>query len=450
MIIEYTYRFRLYPNKEQEHFLNIQFGHCRFVYNYFLALSKEEYEKQGIKWKYSRYQSMLPALKSGYPFLKQANSQSLQVSLQNLDTAYKNFFEGRAGFPKFKKKKSKQTIHIPQHFEIERVSEKRGLLKIPKLKTKIPIKMHRDIEGQIRSISITKTPDGRYYLNVLVKREIQPVDKTGKTVGIDVGIKEFAIIYDGESTYRIENPKYLQKAEKKLIKLQRQLSRKQKGSKNYEKTRHKVAKQHQKIVNQRKDFLHKVSSAITKQYDAIVVESLNIKGMIQNEKLSKQIADVSWYEFIRQLEYKVKWYGRQIIKADRFYASSKQCNVCGYKNNQLTLSIRKWQCPICKTIHDRDENASKNLYKIGVAHLTNLRFEPAERQSTSGRTGTVRSKACALQGNLQAQSQRDCGAGSVGGLLRKQIGDRKGAVESNLQSTRHPAVKQETSQFIEE
>jgi putative transposase len=412
MIVEYTYRFRLYPNKEQEQFLNIQFGHCRFVYNKLLEISKKEFEEQGKKWNYYEYKKLLPELKQEYTFLKQANSQSLQESVKHLDRAYKNFFEGRADFPKFKKKKSKQTIHIPQHFEIEKVSKKRGLLKIPKLKTKIPIKLHRVIEGKIRSISITKTPDGRYYLNVLTRREIQPLKPTNKTAGIDVGIKEFAIIYDGENTYHIENPKYLQKVENRLIKLQRQLSKKQKGSKNYEKARQKVAKQHQKIVNQRKDFLHKISSAITKQYDAIVVESLNIKGMIRNDKLSKQIADVSWYEFMRQLEYKARWYGRQIIKADRFYASSKTCNVCGYKNDQLTLSVRKWQCPICKTTHDRDENASKNLYNIGVAHLT------------SGRVGTTQAKAC--------------GAGSVGGMGCKS------------QSTRHPAVKQEAPQFIEE
>lgn len=198
--------------------------------------------------------------------------------------------------------------------------------------------MHRQIEGEIRSISITKTPDGRYYLNVLTKKEIKPLKKMNKTAGIDVGIKEFAIIHDGKNTNHIANPKYLQKAEKRLIKLQRQLSRKQKGSKNWGKARQKAAKQHQKIVNQRKDFLHKVSSAITKQYDTIVVESLNIKGMIQNEKLSKQIADVSWYEFMKMLEYKAKWYGKKLIKADRFYASSKTCNVCGYKNNQLILN----------------------------------------------------------------------------------------------------------------
>ncbi len=412
MIVEYVYRFRLYPNKEQEHFLNIQFGHCRFVYNKLLEISKREFEEQGIKWNYYEYKKKLPQLKEEYPFLKEANSQSLQESVKNLDRAYKNFFKGEAGFPKFKKKKSKQTVHIPQHFVIERVSKKRGLLKIPKLKTPIPIKMHRDIEGKIRSISITKIPDGRYYLNVLTRKEIQPLKPTNKTAGIDVGIKEFAIIHDGENTYHIENPKYLQKSEKRLIKLQRQLSRKQKGSKNWEKARQKAAKQHQKIVNQRKDFLHKVSSAITKQYDAIVVESLNIKGMIQNKKLSKQIADVSWYEFMRMLEYKAKWYGKQIIKADRFYASSKTCSVCGYKNNQLTLSVRKWQCPVCKTIHDRDENASKNLYQIGLIHLT------------GGRVGTTRTQAC--------------GAGSVGGMSNRG------------QSTRHPAVKQETPQFIEE
>ena len=384
MIVEYVYRYRLYPNKEQENFLNIQFGHCRFVYNKLLEISKKEFEEQGIKWNYYEYKKKLPQLKEEYPFLKEANSQSLQESVKNLDRAYKSFFKGEAGFPKFKKKKSKQTVHIPQHFSIERVSKKRGQLKIPKLKTPIPIKMHRDIKGEIRSISITKTPDGRYYLNVLTKREIQPLKPTNKTAGIDIGIKEFAIIYDGENTHHIENQKYLQKSEKKLIKLQRQLSRKQKGSKNWEEARQKVAKQHQKIVNQRKDFLHKVSTAITKQYDCLVVESLNIRGMIQNQKLSKQIADVSWYEFMRMLEYKSKWCGRQIIKADRFYASSKTCSVCGYRNNQLTLLVRKWQCPVCGTQHNRDENASKNLYEIGVAHLT------------SGRAGTVQTQACAL------------------------------------------------------
>lgn len=426
MIVEYVYRFRLYPNKEQQQFLNIQFGHCRFVYNKLLEISKKKFEEKAVKWNYYEYKKLLPQLKQEYPFLKEANSQSLQGTVKNLDRAYKNFFKGQAGFPKFKKRKSKQTIHIPQHFEIERVSKKRGLLKIPKLKTKIPIKMHREIKGKIRSISITNTPDGRYYLNVLTKKEIKPLKKMNKTAGIDVGIKEFAIIHDGKNTNHIENPKYLQKSEKRLIKLQRQLSRKQKGSKNYEKARQKVAKQYQKIVNQRKDFLHKVSSAITKQYDCFVVESLNIKGMIQNEKLSKQIADVSWYEFMRMLEYKAKWYGKKMIKVDRFYPSSKQCNVCGYKNDQLTLSIRKWQCPICKTLHDRDENASKNLYKIGVVHLT------------SGRAGTVQTQACALQENLQAQSLWDCGAGSVGGM------------STNGQSTRHPAVKQEALQFIGE
>jgi len=174
-----------------------------------LEISKKEFEEQGIKWNYYGYKKKLPRLKEEYSFLKQANSQSLQESVKNLDRVYKSFFKGEAGFPKFKKKKSKQTVHIPQHFEIERVSKKRGLLKIPKLKTKIPIKMHRGIEGQIRSISITKTPNERYYLNVLTRKEIQPLKPTNKIAGIDVGIKEFSIIYDGDKTYRIENPKYL-------------------------------------------------------------------------------------------------------------------------------------------------------------------------------------------------------------------------------------------------
>ncbi len=386
MITEYTYKFRIYPSEEQKKFLNIQFGHCRFVYNKLLEMAIKEYKEQGMKWNYYTYKKKLPQLKEEYPFLKQANSQSLQEVVKNLDRAFKSFFKGLSGFPQLKKKKSKQSVTIPQHFSIERVDNKTCLLKIPKLNTPIKVRKHRDIEGEIRSISITKTSDEKYYVNILTKRQIyqsQPSCQTNKIIGIDVGIKEFAVMFDGKQFYHIENPKYLQKSEKRLKTLQRQLSRKQKGSKNREKQKAKLAKLHQKIVNQRREFLHKVSIAITKQYDTIVVETLNIRGLIQNRALSKQIADVSWHEFVRMLEYKSRWYNKQVIKASTFYPSSKTCSICGYKNEWLTLSVREWQCPMCGTHHNRDENASANLYKIGCREGT-ARIQACGECSDSG------------------------------------------------------------------
>lgn len=357
----YIYRFRLYPTKEQLEFLNRQIGHCRFVYNKLLEIAKENYEKRGKKWNYYEYKKLLPKLKEEFPFLKEANSQSLQETVKWLDRAFKNFFKGLAKFPRFKSKKRVNSVSIPQHFRIEG-----NKIKIPKLRTLIKFKKHRNIEGKIKSVSITKLPSGKFYLNVLVDRKIEPLPETDKAVAIDVGLIHFCTLSTGE---KIENPRNLLKTEKKLKKLQRKLSRKVRGSNKYLKLRKKLAKLHEKVVNQRNDFLHKLSKRIIGDNQAIVVEDLNIRGLLKNSNLSKHIADASWRRFVFYLEYKAKLYGRKLIKVNPFYPSSKLCCVCGYKNENLKLSDRKWKCPNCGTEHDRDYNATLNLLKEGLKHV---------------------------------------------------------------------------------
>ncbi len=357
----YVYRFRLYPKKEQVEFLNRQIGHCRFVYNKLLEIAKNNYEAEGKKWNYYEYKKLLPKLKEEFPFLKEANSQSLQEAVRWLDRAFKNFFKGLAKFPKFKSKKRTNSVSIPQHFRIER-----DKIKIPKLRTPIKFKKHREIEGKIKSVSITKLPSGKFYLNILVDREIEPLPKTDRVVAIDVGLTHFCTLSTGE---KIENPRNLLKTEEKLKKLQRKLSRKVKGSNKYLELQRKVAKLHEKVINQRNDFLHKLSKKIIGDNQVVIVEDLNVKGLLKNSNLAKHIADASWRRFISYLEYKAKLYGRKLIKVSPFYPSSKLCSKCGYKNESLKLSDRKWKCKSCGTEHDRDYNATLNLLKEGLKIL---------------------------------------------------------------------------------
>ncbi len=359
--MHYVYRFRLYLNREQEEFINIQIGHCRFVYNKLLEIAKRNYEQEGKKWNYYEYKKLLPKLKEEFPFLKEANSQSMQEAVKWLDRAFKNFFKGLSGFPKFKSKKKINSVSIPQHFKIEG-----NKVRIPKLKTPIRFIKHREIEGKIRSISITKTPTGKFYLNVLVKREKEPLPKTEKVVAVDVGLTHFCTLSTGE---KIENPKHLIKTERRIKKLQKQLSRKKKGSKRFKILVKRIAKLHEKVRNQRNDFLHKLSKHIIGDNQAVIVEELNVKGLVKNSNLSKHIADASWRRFIQFLEYKAKLYGRVLIKVDTFYPSSKLCSVCGFKKGDLKLSDREWECPRCGIKHDRDYNATLNLLKEGLTRL---------------------------------------------------------------------------------
>jgi putative transposase len=291
-------------------------------------------------------------------WLKEVNSQTLQFALRSLDTAYVNFFRGNAQFPKFKSRKHKNTFTIPQFGKLED-----GKIILPKFKGGIKVKLHRKVKGEIGKMSITKTPTGKYYVSIFTEQQIENLPKTNKQVGVDLGLKDFVITSDDN---KFKNNRYTKKYAKQLKKAQEHLSRKQKGSNGFEKQKLKVAKIHEKIANCRLDTLHKVSYQLVNENDLIVCEDLNVKGMIKNNKLSKHIADASWGNFVTLLQYKCDWYGKELVKVNRFYPSSKTCGKCGWINQELKLSDREWICKSCGVVHDRDVNASRNILKEGL------------------------------------------------------------------------------------
>jgi len=395
-----AYKYRIYPNEEQKTIFAKTFGCVRLVWNLMLNEKLERYQRiselknsQSLSGDLRNAYSTLNAYnnkekipqvtpakyKSEYPFLKEVDSSALANTQLNLEKAFKNYFKNPKHFrlPKFKKKKNKQaytTNNVNNNIKIDFENE---LLYLPKIKDGIKIEIHRMFVGKIKSITIVKTTSGSYYASILVETENvknKVKEPKNKTCGIDLGLKDFAIITNDTGIHKIEHPKYLRKAEKRLKRLQIALSRKQKGSKNFEKARKRLAIQYEYVSNARNDFLHKLSKAIIDDNQVIVVEDLNVTGM-QKTDLAKPVSDSGFGTFVRYLEYKADWYGRQLIKVDRFYPSSKLCNVCRYKHNELKLSDRYWQCPICGTYHDRDINASINLYKVGLERPD---FKPVE------------------------------------------------------------------------
>ena len=359
-MINKTYRFRLLPTKEQEVLLNQHFGHSRWVYNHFLNERKEQYQADKKSDNYYKQAATLTKLKKeeDTKWLKEVNSQTLQFALRSLDTAFLNFFRGNAQFPKFKSRKHKNTFTIPQFGTLDG-----NKISIPKFKDGIKIKAHREVKGKIGKMSITKTPTGKYYVSIFTEQESEELPKANKQVGIDLGLKDFVITSDDK---KFKNNRYTKKYAKQLKKAQQHLSRKQKGSNGFEKQKLKVAKIHEKIASCRLDTLHKVSKELIESYDLISVEDLNVKGMIKNHKLSKHIADASWGNFVTLLQYKCDWYGKELVKVNRFYPSSKSCGDCGWINQDLKLSDREWTCKSCGVVHDRDVNASRNILKEGL------------------------------------------------------------------------------------
>jgi len=365
------YKYRVYPNAEQEILLNKHFGSARFIYNKCLGLKKDKYETTEETISRFELQVLMKELKNTVEFswLKEINAQSIQYSIKNLDDAYKNFFRTKKGFPKFKKKNNKNSFTCPQDVSIEN-----NEIFIPKFKEGIKIIIDRPHKGTIKSATFSKLSSGKFFVSVLCETgEKIPLKKKIKketAIGIDLGLKDFLVFSNGK---KISNPHFYKNGLKKIKTLSKNLSRKEKNSNRYNKNKIQLAKAHEKVVNQRNDFLHKLSTEIVNQYDTICVENLNVKGMVKNRHLSQSISDVSWSEFIRMILYKSEWKGKNVLQIGRFEASSKTCSVCGFVNKNLKLEDREWICPHCGKIHDRDENAAINI--LNFAFENYLRME---------------------------------------------------------------------------
>lgn len=375
-----AYKYRLFPNKQQEVLLNKHFGCTRFVYNWALGEKMKAYQKD--KTNLSRYdlQARLPKMKKQeeYSWLKEVNSLAIQSKLEDLDKAYVSFYKKKNSYPKFKSKKNRQSFRVPQNTKVSWDNKK---VIIPKFLEGIKFDCHRKFNGEISSSFVSKTKTNKYYISILVedvkKTPTKPKIKEKTTIGIDLGITNFITISTGE---KVENPRHLTKVLKRLARENRKHSRRIKGGKNKEKQRIKLAKVYEKVTDSRKDFHHKLSHKLThdKQVKTIVMETLSINNMLKNKKLARHIQDCAWYQFQTFLKYKCDWYGKNFVQIGRFEPSSKLC-TCGNVNHELKLKDRNWTCSVCKTKHDRDILASNNIKQIGLGQP---KFTPVENHNS--------------------------------------------------------------------
>jgi len=374
LLVKKAYKFRIYPNKEQEILIAKTIGCSRFVFNHFLGMWNDVYKETGKGLTYNSCSAQLPQLKMELEWLKEVDSIAIQSAIKNLADAYNRFFKKQNDKPRFKSKKNNLQSYTTKYTNgnIAIVDNK---IKLPKLGF-VKFAKSREVHGRIMNVTVRRNSSGKYFVSILTEVDKQPLKKADSAIGIDLGITDFAILSDG---HKIDNHKFTSKMEKNLKREQRKLSRraliaKNKGidlldAKNYQKQKRKVARLHERVINQRDDYLNKLSTEIIKNHDIICIEDLNAKGMLRNHKLAKSISDVSWSAFVSKLEYKATWYGKTIVKVSRWFPSSQICSDCGHHDGKKSLKIRDWTCPICHANHDRDINASKNILAEGLRTL---------------------------------------------------------------------------------